>query len=164
MSFWHCNCCKLQLQVALSFQQVLQLLRMLSRFSNHFLLIIRQCSAGRKDRRSAVNLLCFTLLLCHCAASSYCAAFAAAPLALLSLFAAQPSPLPAMCSSAVASLSPSLSSTSSLCSALSFAHHVRLLLLQPRALLLRSRCRCRCPCSLSATLFVVIIAISCALV
>lgn len=103
MSFWHCNCCKLQLQVALSFQQVLQLLRMLRRFSNHFSLIIRQCSAGRKDRRSAVNLLCFTLLLCHCAASSYCAAFAAAPLALLSFFAALPSPLPAMCSSAVAS-------------------------------------------------------------
>lgn len=163
MSFWHCNCCKLQLQVALSFQQVLQHLRMLSRFSNHFSLIIRQCSAGRKGRRSAVNLLCLTLLLCHCAASSYCAAFFAAPLALLSLFAALPSPLPAMCSSSVASLSPPLSSVSSLCSALSFAHHA-LLLQPPRALLLRSRCRCRCPCSLSASLFVVIMAISCALV
>lgn len=73
-----------------------------------FSLIIRQCSAGRKGRRSAVNLLCLTLLLCHCSASSYCAAFAAAPFALLSFFAAQPSPLPAMCSSAVAALRRSL--------------------------------------------------------
>lgn len=73
------------LQVALSFQQVLPLLlllwlqhlRMLRRFSNHFSLIIRQCSRSssisRPQRpsqrsRSSCLPLCF-ILLCHCAAS-----------------------------------------------------------------------------------------------
>lgn len=169
MSFWHCNCCKLQLQVALSFQQVLQLLRMLSRFSNHFSLIIRQCSrssssrAQRPSQRSQLTLLhsaplplrCFILLRCifRCVSCSAVALFRAA-------FASASNVL--VCCRCSSPLSPSLSSTSSLCSTLSFAHHVLLPLQPPRALLLRSRCRC--PCSLSASLFVVIMAISCALV
>lgn len=156
--FLHCNCCKLQLQVALSFQQVLQHLRMLKRFSNHFSLIIRQCSrssssrAQRPSQRSQLTLphtplplRCFILLRCifRCASCSAVALRRA-------VFASASNVL--VCCRCSSPLSPSLSSTSSLCSALSFAHHVLLLLQPPRALLLRSRCRCLCLCSLSLPL------------
>lgn len=162
MSFWHCNCCKLRLQVALSFQQVLQHLRMLSRFSNHFSLIIRQCSrssrAQRPSQRSQLTLLhtplplrCFILLRCICRCAS-CSAVALRRAAFAS------------------------ASNVLVCCRLSLplSHQHPLLALRCRSLIMFGCCCSRlvpCCCAVAAaasvlsfSLFVVIMAISCALV